>query len=100
MIPRLRSAVNSVEMISPCLTHCFMRSVFPAPWFWAIKPVMAAPSALLTAQKMPSVLEDMAQEATTTVPRELTATWIIILDRLYIEDWSPAGIPRRSMLRR
>ena len=32
----------------------------------------------------------MAQDATTTVPREFTATWIIILDTLYIEDGSLA----------
>ena len=53
---------------------------------------------LLTAQKIPSVLDDIAQEATTTVPRELTPICTIIFDMPYMAFCSPAGKPRRNML--
>ena len=58
--------------MSPCFTQSLTRSVFPAPRFCPTKLVIAAPSALLTAQKIPSIFDVIAQEATTTVPREFT----------------------------
>ena len=97
MMSALRVTVMLKDRIRPCFTQSFTRSCRPAPRFWPMKLVMAAPRALLTAQKMPSVLPLMAQEATTMVPRELTPTWMIILDTAYMEDCSPEGMPRRSM---
>ena len=97
MIRPERESVIMVERIIPCVTQSFTLSSRPAPRFWPTKLVMAAPRALLTAQKMPSVLPVMTQEATTTVPRELTPTWMIMLENAYMDDCNPAGIPSRSM---
>ena len=98
MMRVLRPTEMMRDSTMPWRTHWRTRSSRPAPRFWPTKLVMAAPRALLTAQKMPSVLEVMAQEATTTVPRELTPTWTIILDTPYMAFWAPAGRPMRSML--
>ena len=46
----LITTVTRKAIAVPWRTHCRTRSVRPAPWFWAIKLVMAAPIALLTAQ--------------------------------------------------
>ena len=100
MIRPLRLRVMPKARMSPCRTQSCTRSIRLAPRFWPTKLVMAAPSALLTAQKTPSILEVMAQEATTTVPRELTPIWTIILETPYMAFWSPEGIPRRNMLLR
>ena len=63
----------------------------------AMDTVTAAPMALLTDQKMPSVFEVIAQEATTTVPSELTPIWITIFEMENIPACSPDGTPIRNM---
>ena len=61
------------------------------------KFMMAVPKAEETAQYTPSSFPDMDQEATTTVPRELTPTWRMILETPYMADWMPEGTPIPSI---
>ena len=57
-----------------------MRSFLPAPKFCPAKVVIATPSAFMTIQKIPSILAYAAHAATVSVPNELIADWINILD--------------------
>ena len=94
------TTVMTEDKIMPCRMHSFTRSCRPAPMFCPIKLVIAAPIALLTAQKMPSALLVMAQEATTTVPREFTPICTIMFETAYMDDCIPEGMPRRIMFLR
>ena len=58
------------------------------------------PMALLVTQKMPSNLPVAVQAATTVVPKRLTAVWMIMLERLYMEPCTAEGMPSVRIRRR
>ena len=75
----------------------FTRSYLAAPKFCPTNVVTAIPKELLIIQNRQSIFPYAVHAAIVSTPNRFNADWIIILERLYIDDWIPVGRPMRRI---